>query len=113
MALLAVAFPIPSDKLEDWKKFMDEIKTTRNAEWKQARKNIGVRDRTFLETTPQGSMVIITLEGNNPEEAFSKFGQGTDEFTNWFVEKIKEIHGMDMRQPLPGPLPELMVDSDA
>jgi len=58
-------------------------------------------------------MVIVTLEGDNPGEAFAKFGQATDDFTNWFVDEVKVIHNFDLRMPPPGPLPELVIDSEA
>ena len=72
---------------------------------------LGVRERTFHQQTPQGDFVIVTLEGNDPEAAFAKFGQGTDPFTTWFKAQVKEIHGMDLGQPPPVPMPKLMVDS--
>ena len=111
MALMAVAFPIPPGKTEQWLEFTAELKGARNAEYVASRKKLGVHERTFLQHTPHGDMVIVTLEGENPAAAFAAFGQGTDEFTRWFVGQAKEIHGIDLTQPPPGPMPSLIVDS--
>ena len=64
-----------------------------------------------MQTTPQGDFVIVTLEGENPENAFKSFAKTEDEFTKWFIKEVKEIHGMDLTTPPKGTLPELIVDS--
>jgi hypothetical protein len=111
MALLAMTFPIPAGKTEQWKKFVGELKGQRKEEFAASRKRLGVRERTFLQHTPHGDMVIVTLEGENPGKAFAEFGQGTDAFTTWFKQQVSEIHGIDLGQPPPGPLSEMIVDS--
>lgn len=49
--------------------------------------------------------------GNDRAGAFVKFGQGTDPFTQWFKAQVKDIHGIDLDAPPPGPLPKQVVDS--
>ena len=58
-----------------------------------------------------GALVIVTLEGENPEQAFQDFGKGTDAFTKWFIEQVKIVHGVDLTSPPPGQLPSLIVDT--
>lgn len=114
MALFAVAIPIAPGKTEEWRQFMGELTGARKAEFKASRERLGVHERTFLQQTPQGDMVIVTLEGADPMGAMAAFGQGTDPFTEWFVERVKAVHGgFDLRAPLPGSPPELIVDSQA
>ena len=107
----AMAVPIPPGKVEQWKKFANQLTTTRKADFTASRKKLGVRERTFLQHSPMGDMVIVTLEGQNPQKAFQDFAKGNDEFTKWFVSEVKSVHGFDLTQPPPGPLPELIVDS--
>ena len=113
MALLAMAIPIVSGKTDHWKRFIGELKGPRFADFKASRKKLGVHERTFLQKTPMGDFVVVTLEGSDPASAFARFGQGTDDFTKWFLKEVKEIHGMDLTAPPPGPLPELLIDSGA
>ena len=60
-----------------------------------------------------GSLVIVTLEGDHPLESFAQFGAQTDAFPTWFRDNVMAIHGVDLSKPLPGPAPELVVDSGA
>ena len=78
MAMLAMAFPIPAGKTEQWKKFISELSGARKAEFAASRRSLGVRERTFLQHTPQGDLVLVTLEGDHPETAFAEFGKRTD-----------------------------------
>jgi hypothetical protein len=110
MALMAVAFPIAPGKTADWKKFIGELNGSRHAEFVASRKTLGVHERTFLQPTPMGDMVLVTLEGDNPAEAFGRFVNSTDPFTVWFLAQTKEIHGIDLTKAA-GPMPELVVDS--
>jgi hypothetical protein len=103
MAMLAMAFPIPAGKTEQWKKFISELTGARKAEFAASRRSLGVRERTFLQQTPHGDMVLVTLEGDYPETAFAEFGKQTDPFAVWFKQQVREIHGMDLSAPPPGP----------
>jgi len=75
------------------------------------RRSLGVRERTFLQQTPQGDLVLVTLEGDHPETAFVEFGKRTDPFAMWFKQQVSEIHGMDLSLPPPGPMPQQVIDS--
>ncbi len=112
MALMAIAVPILPGKTEQWKRFVQELNGPRHGEYDASRRRRGVRERALLQRMPQGDLVIVTLEGDDPEGAFRQFGQGKDEFTRWFVQQVKEIHGMDLSQPAQWPMPELYVDSE-
>lgn len=110
--LLAFAVPILPGKTEQWRKFSNDLKTRYNKEFIESRKRLGVQERTFLQSTPQGDMVIVTLTGNDPERAMVQMGQGTDEFTRWFNTQVKDIHGVDLTQR-PEKMPELVVETPA
>lgn len=110
--LLAIAIPILPGKTEQWKTFSNELKNRYKKEFNESRKKVGVYERTFLQSTPMGDMVLVTLEGENPQDAFQKFGQGTDEFTKWFVKQAKDIHGIDLTQKPASALPELIVETE-
>jgi hypothetical protein len=115
MALLAMAFPISPGKTEQWKRFIGELNGQRKAEFVASRKRMGVRERTFLQQTPHGDLVVVTLEGENPAKAFADFGQSasTDPFAKWFLEQVQELHGMDLRTPPPGPMPQMVIDTQS
>ena len=111
MALFAMAFPIPAGKTDRWRKFTSELKGARRADFAASRKRLGVRERTFLQRTPMGDLVLVTLEGEDPQTAFQRFAATNDEFSKWFLAEVSAIHGVDLTKPPPGPMPELIIDS--
>jgi len=110
--LFAITIPVLKGKTEQLKKFSDDLNGRYKSEFNESRKKLGVQERTFLQSTPQGDVVIVTLEGKDPEGAFQKMGQGTDEFTKWFVAQAKEIHGIDISQKATFELPKLMNETE-
>ena len=91
---------------------MGELNGSRRAEFDASRRNAGVRERTFLQSTPMGDVVIVTLEGDDPGRAFGKMLGADDEFTKWFAAKAKDVHGVDLTQRQDVSIPELVVDTD-
>ena len=68
--LTAMAIPILPGKTEQWRKFSNDLKTRYKNEFNESRKKQGVQERTFFQSTKLGDLVVVTLEGNNPESAF-------------------------------------------
>jgi len=52
------------------------------------------------------------LEGEDPEGAFRQFASGNDDFTRWFVDQVRQIHGLDLAQASQTAAPQLLVDSE-
>jgi hypothetical protein len=60
-----------------------------------------------------GDLVIVTLEGDDPERSFGQMMSATDAFTIWFLERVKAIHGVDLAAPMPAGSPsKLVLDSN-
>ncbi len=112
MALLSVAFPIVPGKTDEWRGFIKEINGPRHAEFAESRRRAGVRERTFLQATPMGDLVIVSLEGDDPARSFGQMMSTRDAFTTWFLERVKTLHGVDLAAPMTGAPSELVVDSD-
>jgi uncharacterized protein DUF6176 len=113
MPLMAVAFPILPGKTAEWRAWMDELNGSHRDDFVESRRRAGVHERTFLQSTPMGDLVIVTLEGDEPGRAFGRMMSANDEFTRWFTARAKEIHGVDLTVPPTGSPSELVVDTDA
>ena len=109
--LLAFAVPILPGKEEDWRKFVADLDGSRKSEFLASRKKLKVRERVFSQHTPMGDMAIVTLEGEDPQSSLQQFSSGDDDFTKWFVGKVKELHNFDLTQPPTSPMPEMVADS--
>jgi hypothetical protein len=109
MALIAMCLPIVPGKKQKWKEMADQFaKEPLKSKLDAVRVRAGVHERTFLQETPHGDFVIVTLEGANPFEAFGKMMADTSmpEFAKWAA----DVHGMDPSAPPPS-TPKLVYDS--
>lgn len=108
MAMLAMAIPILPGKKEKWKEMiLNNMNGEKKSETDKIREDAGVHERSFLQETPEGDFVILTFEGENPEESWGKIMSNIPED---FAKLAKELHGLDMNAP-PPPLPKLIYDS--
>lgn len=111
MASLASTFPILPGKLEQWKRMCQEIKGPRHSEYEASRQRLGItREAAYHQQTPIGDIAVVYIEAQEVARVFEGFGKMQEPFDVWFREQTKEIHGVDFAQPLPGPLPENMLD---
>ncbi|RPI19522.1 MAG: hypothetical protein EHM58_01560 [Ignavibacteriae bacterium] len=109
--LIAMAVPITPGKEDEWHEFIEDLRDRYYDDFAASRERLNVRERGYNQVTPEGEVVIVTLEGPNPEEALLHFGEGNDDFTRWFSRKVKEIHNYDLNAPPPFSIPQLVVDS--
>jgi hypothetical protein len=110
--MIAMAIPIVPENLGKWKKFTEKLNNEYRTQFINSRNSVGLRERSYFQHFPNLDIVILTLEGEDPIGSFRNIFRQNDDFTNWFVEQVKEIHGVDLRKPLPGPPPELVIDTN-
>ena len=112
MPMMAVVFPIVPGKLAEWRQWMDELNGSRREEFEASRRGAGIHERTFLQSSPMGDLVIVTVEGDDPAASFGRLLHADDEFTRWFLANATAAHGFDPSQ-LPAEAPsELVIDSE-
>ena len=106
--MIALAKPILPGKIEVWKtKILDKMLGENKKEMDAIRDAAGVRERSFLQETPDGQMVILTLEGRDQVVGYSQVMQ---KLPSDFAELVMEVHGLDVNAPQP-PMPELVYNS--
>lgn len=113
MALHAFVAPLLPGKTEEWRRWMGELNGARKQEFDDSRRRLGVRERTFLQTTPRGDFVVVTLEGDSPVDSLKRFAETNDSFSQWFAQRVRELHGVDLRDIVAAPAPELVIDTGA
>ena len=107
MAITAMCMPILPGKMEKWQAMMDQVQATPN--FANSREAAGVHERTFLQRTPAGDFLIITMEGDDPTASWAQI---MSTMPPEFAEFAQDVHGLDVSSPPPS-LPELVFDSRA
>ncbi len=111
MALIAFAMPILPGKKNKWLEMVEKFRGPMGVQLRATRKAAGVRERTFLQETPMGDLVIVTLEGADPLAAMGKIMTDQSEATREMMAMAAEVHGFDMKAG-PPPTPTLIFDSE-
>ena len=107
--MLAMAVPILPGMTQKWdEEIMGRIRADKTAV-DEIRDAADVHERTFLQRTPHGDFVILTLEGDDPAGSWAKMMELIPD--DW-KELMTELHGIDPNTT-PPPLPELVYDSKA
>ena len=108
----AIAAPLLPGKLEAWKEFTASLEGERKQEFEDFNKRYNLTGhRAWLQANPDGGHLVIVLhEGPGADGFMPGLGQSSHAFALWFRDNIKEVHGIDVTQPPPGPAPELLVD---
>lgn len=112
MKTSAAVYPILKGKTDEWREFVRDLNGPRNAEFTESRRKAGLHERTYLQKTPMGDMVIVTVEGDDPDRSFYRMVHESDPFSVWFRGRVKAIHGIDLTE-LPAESPsEKVIDSE-
>ena len=103
----AFAMPILSGKTDAFRRFIQEVLGSRKREWDDLQRRQGVtQERYYLQTSPEGDLVIVTGEGT-----FTPLSQVLDvtgnPFDRWFIDQLQEVTGINMLE-LPEEMPELV-----
>lgn len=105
MSRTALVFPVLPGK--DARDIATEMKS-RPREYEQSRRSLGITmERAYLQHTPMGDFVTAYIEAEGDVlEAFGKLPSSDLDIDRYMVKAMREIHGADLTQPMPAPLPE-------
>src|SRR5947209_2746721 len=109
MDKVCFALPILPGKSEDARAFQTELDGPRKADYTTSEQRIGIdREYWFLQQTPQGDLLLAYMESGDFGNALAQFSQSRDAFDQWFKQRLRDVTGVDLNNPPPGPLSELL-----
>ena len=104
MAEIVFAVPVLPGKEELDRQVMDELAGSRREEYEAALKDAGItRQAIWHEETPTGTLAIVYFEADDAE-APMRWTQSDSAVSQWFVEQMQEVHGLDISQQPPPPV---------
>lgn len=103
---VAVITPLLPGKTAAWQRMVEEVKGPRRAAHQDFSRRLGVQEDWFFQPTPAGDLKIIYLESDDLGAAISGLASSTAPHDVWFKQSLLDVDGIDWSKPLPGPLPE-------
>lgn len=103
-----LVFPLLPGKSDDDARRISDGFRERPQEYTESRRRLGVSlERAYLQSTPMGSFVIAYSESERGFDAFvAETVKSELPIDRFFVDTVRELHGVDLTQPPPGPAPE-------
>jgi len=106
MASLAFMAPLLPNGRERLQGLAATLAGPRLAESAALHRRLGVSvERWYLQTTAQGDVVIVYLEGRDLSLAFQTLARSRARFDVWFKTQARAAHGIDFGEPPRAPLP--------
>jgi hypothetical protein len=109
MTRTALVFPLLANKRPQLDRFLRVLQS----DWQEDHENRhrGIPEECwFLQSTPQGDVVIVYLEGEEPAYVFAEIAVSREPFDVWFREEVKELTGVDLSLVPPFGLPECIFE---
>jgi hypothetical protein len=99
----AIAVPLAADKLDAWDAWIAELNGPRKAEFDEMNVRHGLTEhRAYLQPTPDGNFLVLAVhEGPGADSFLADQMSSDDEFDQWFMSALAEIHGIDASGPVP------------
>lgn len=110
MGSYALVFPVLHGKTDTDVRSIAKMLSADPAAYREARKRSGVTlERAYLQKTPMGDFVVAYLEASGDfGPTMAAMVSSDHPVDRKFVDLVREIHGIDLRQPPAGPPPETL-----
>jgi hypothetical protein len=104
MASYAFAVPVLPGKSEAARRLAAESSGPRRSESEESQRRVGItKQEVWLQQTPQGDICVVYWEVDDPTRAFQELASSDNPFDRWYLQQLKEIHGLDLTQQPPPP----------
>jgi hypothetical protein len=110
MKPIALAFPVLPGKTDKAKRFMKSLKTEHAKDFAALEKKLKTtKEAIFLQSSPQGDMIIDYYECANPQKSIEAMAKSKDKFALWMKSEISDFTGIDVSAMGKEPLPEQLL----
>jgi hypothetical protein len=92
-----LAWNIPADQEEPWRRFLQELSGPRHEEYAKSRRSLGIlAESVWLAPKPSGGGVaVVYLEAEDPERALGELAASEAPFDWWYGMEMRRLFGCD------------------
>ena len=110
MSAVGFVVPVQPGKEQADLDWMEEMTGPRREEYEATWRELGVtRHAVWHQQTPDGMVAVVYLEADDVPKAMEAIGTSDDSFNEWFRERVKDVHGIDLKSEA-APQPEQIHD---
>jgi hypothetical protein len=93
-----LAWDVPPDREEPWRRFLQELSGPRYEEYAQSRRRLGVlTESVWLAPKPSGGGVaVIYLEAEDPEWVLRELAASEAPFDSWYGREMRRLFDFDL-----------------
>jgi hypothetical protein len=114
MDRVCLVLPILPGKMEDAREFQKELDGPRKSEYAASERNIGIdKEVWFIASSPAGDQFVAYIESPDFNKALGMFVQSRDDFDLWFKDRLANATSVDLNNPPPMTLPEVVSTYEA
>ena len=97
---LLLAWDVPADREEPWRRFLQEISDSRYEEYAQSRRRLGITAVSvwLAPKPPGGGVAVIYLEALDPERALREIAASNAPFDSWIGMQMRRLFGMGLER---------------
>jgi hypothetical protein len=95
---LLLAWEVPPDREEPWRRFLQELSESRYEEYARSRRRLGVAaESVWLAPKPSGGGVaIVYVQAEDPERALRELAASDAPFDSWYGTEMRRLFGVEM-----------------
>ncbi len=103
------ALPIAADKTAAARAFLQQLERERKSEYAASEQRLGITKEVWaLQQSPMGELFVVFFQSEDIGGSVGQFVGSQDEFDQWFKRELKDITGVDLNVPPPGPLSDIL-----
>ncbi|MBI1878424.1 MAG: hypothetical protein HYR94_09390 [Chloroflexi bacterium] len=97
MPTITLIAPILPGKSEAWRRFAQELMTSRYGEYEELRRRLGItEEQVWLAETLAAAVVVIKIEARQPEQLIDQLASADRPFDRWLREQLLVLQGVDL-----------------
>ena len=102
MPALGFVVPVLPGKEQADLDWMEEMTGPRRDDYESAWKQQGVTHHAvWHQETPEGTVAVVYIEAEDIPTAMQGISTSDDPFNQWFRERVKDVHGIDLTTDTP------------
>jgi hypothetical protein len=95
---LLLAWDVPPDQEEPWRRFLQELSSFRYEGYAQSRRRLGITAESvwLAPKSSGGGVAIICLEALDPERTLRELAASDAPFDSWYGMEMRRLFGVDL-----------------